>query len=117
MSRTHSILVTALLCVAAPACATSAAQQPAMLATYSTQMPDGPIQVRNLEGDVLPGYALADAGSYIEVTCGDGQVYQIVDQQKDLYSLSKERTTSVGQGLDGICGRVRTSRLDYNHLH
>jgi hypothetical protein len=116
MSRTHSILATALLCAAASACGANVSHAP-VRATYSTQIPDGPVQVRNLDGDALPSYALADAGAYIEVECRNGQVYQIVDRSKDLYNLSLMHTSAGNAGLNGICDRVRNSRLDHDHLH
>jgi hypothetical protein len=115
MSRTHSIL-TALLCAAASACAANASHAP-VSAKYSTVMPTGPTQVRNFDGDVLPGYALADAGAYIEVECRNGQVYQIVGLSKDLYSVSEQQTSWTSNGLNGICDRVHNSRLDNNHVH
>jgi hypothetical protein len=114
MSRTHSILVTALLCAAASACAANTSRAP-VRATYSTVMPKGAAQVRNYDGDALPTYALADAGGYVEVQCHNGQVYQIVDRSQDLYSASMKRTSLGGQQLEGICDRVKGSRVDHFH--
>ena len=118
MSQAHSILATALLCAAASACAANTSHAP-VRTTYarSTQPPREPLQVRNMDGDPLPTYALTDAGAYIEVECRNGQVYQIVDRSQDFYSPSLLETLSGYRGLDGICDRVRGSRLDYGHLH
>lgn len=116
MSRTHSILATASLCAAASACAANNSHAPVRV-LYTTKVPDGPVQVRNLEGDALPAYALADSRGYIEVECRSGQIYQVVDRSQDFYSRSLQQTWSGRYGLGGFCDRVHNSRLDYNHLH
>jgi hypothetical protein len=118
MSRTHSILATASLCIAASACGAAVSHNP-VRAKIATDAPRGQVQVRNYDGDVLPAYALADAGVYIEIECRNGQVYQIVNRSHDWYSATNQSTSGGYDlvSLSGICDRVRSSRLDYYHLH
>ncbi|HET9624576.1 MAG TPA: hypothetical protein VFP84_24580 [Kofleriaceae bacterium] len=119
MTRTHSILGAALLCAAASACAARGGSRAPVRITYSTKLPDGPVQVRNFNGDVLPPYAIADAGGgFLQVECRNGQVYQIVARPHELYSRSAQESWSVTGGrLDSFCDNVHNSRLDYNHVH
>lgn len=106
-------LFLAIACVAASACAQSAAMGNPVRATLTTSAPRGPLQVRNYDGDALPPYALTDAVAYVEIQCHDGEVYQIVDRSPDLYSSTLKRTTAGEHQLSGICFRVQSTRVDF----